>query len=150
MFRKQQGNGNKVLQGNKDRLMRRGPLTRKHSNMWSTFKIQMEKNCFLAIKASCSPASQPDGAVKSECKSCSDSLIIYLFVCLFINVFSHCVILFWCSFTILSWESVKNILAWFSIAVHLGSYCRSLRLQHNMEMAYTTKLDLCNYSHSLS
>lgn len=139
MFRKQQGNGIKVLQGNKDRLMRRGLLTRKHSNMRNTFKIQMEKNCFLTIKASCSP--------ESECKSCWDSLII----CLFVNAFFQCVLYFFgCSFTILCWESVKNILAWFSIAVHLGSYCRSLRLQHYVEMAHTTILDLCNYSPSLS
>lgn len=87
MFRKQQGNGNKVLQGNKDRLMRRGPLTRKHSNMWSTFKIQMEKNCFLAIKASCSPASQPDVAVNPSARHAQT--VRLLFICLFVCLLTY-------------------------------------------------------------
>lgn len=69
MFTKQQGKSNKVLQGNKGRLMWCESLTRKLSKMWNTFNIQMKKNCFLAIKATSSLVSQPDSVVKSGCKS---------------------------------------------------------------------------------
>lgn len=110
MFTKQQGNGNKVLQGNKGRLMPCEPLTCKHSNMRNTFK-----NCFLAIKSPCSPASQTDSAVKSERKSCSDSLIIYSFVCLlmyFPIMLLLFLFIFSCCFTILLWESGISLPGW--------------------------------------
>lgn len=117
------------------------PLTCKHSNMRNTFIIQMKKNCFLAIKAPCSPASQPDNAVKSECKSCSDSLIIYLFVCLLmyfpIMLFFSCCFIIQVEYPCL----VERCSAPWEL---LG---RSLRLQHNR--VYNKTLDLCNHFHSM-
>ncbi len=122
------------------------PLTCKHSNMRNTFNIQMKKNCFLAIKAPCSLGSQPDNVVKSECKSCSDSSLIYLFVSLLMYFAIR--LFFSCCFTIFLWES-GIFLPGCALQCTLGVTWQVTETStHYGNGVYNKNLELCNHSHS--